>query len=79
MQEYIKNILGSGTATLIILNYDMKGMIKIVKFLEDSGQILKRVNETIQNEAKEEAGEFLSMLIGTLGLSLLGKMLAGKE
>ena len=57
----------------------MKGMIKIVKFLEDSGQILKRVNETIQNEAKEEAGEFLSMLIGTLGLSLLGKMLAGKE
>ena len=79
MQEYIKNILGSGTATLIILNYDMKGMIKIVKFLEDSGQILKRVNETIQNEAKEEAGEFLSILIGTLGLSLLGKMLAGKE
>ena len=79
MQEYIKNILGSGTATLIILNYDMKGMIKIVKFLEDSGQILKRVNETIQNEAKEEAGEFLSMLIGTLGLGLLGKMLAGKE
>ena len=57
----------------------MKGMIKIVKFLEDSGQILKRVNETIQNEAKEEAGEFLSILIGTLGLSLLGKMLAGKE
>ena len=34
----------------------MKGMIKIVKFLEDSGQMSKRINETIQNEAKVKAG-----------------------
>ena len=51
-----KKILGSGTATRIILNFYMKGMIKIAKFLEDSGQILKRINETIQNEAKVKAG-----------------------
>ena len=38
----------------------------------------KSVSETIQNEAKEEKGGFLSMLFGTLGASLLGNLLAGK-
>ena len=32
----------------------------------------------MQNEAKEQKGGFLSMLLGTLGASLLGNMLAGK-
>ena len=36
------------------------------------------VSETIQNEAKEQRGGFLSMLLGTLGASLLGNILAGK-
>ena len=36
------------------------------------------VSETIQNEAKEQIGEFFSMLIDTLGASLLGNILAGK-
>ena len=57
----------------------MKDIIKIVKSLEDSGLLLKGVSETIQNEAKEQKGGFLSMLLGTLGASLLGNMLAGKE
>ena len=56
----------------------MKYIIKIVKFLEDSGLLLKGVSETIQNEAKEQKGGFLSMLLGTLGASLLGNILAGK-
>ena len=38
---------------------------------------MKEVCETIQNEAKEKGG-FLSMLLGTLGASLLGNILAGK-
>ena len=56
----------------------MKDIIEIVKFLEDSGLLLKGVSETIQNEAKEQKGGFLSMLLGTLGASLLGNILAGK-
>ena len=56
----------------------MKDIIKIVKSLEDSGLLLEGVSETIQNEAKEQKGGFLSMLLGTLGESLLGNILAGK-
>ena len=64
----------------------MEDIIKIVKSLEDSGILLKGVSEIIQNEAKEQKGWFLSMLLGTLGTSLgnslvsviLGNVLAGK-
>ena len=49
-----KKILGSGTATLLISNDEMKDIIKVVKSLEDSGLLLKGVSETIQNEAKEQ-------------------------
>ena len=73
-----KKILGSGTTTLIILNDEMDDILKIGKSLEDSGVLLKGVNETIKNEAKEQKGGFLSMLLGTLGASLSGYMLAGK-
>ena len=52
--------------------------IKIVKSLEDSGLLLKGVSEPVQNKAKEQKGGFLSMLLGTLGTSLLGNILAGK-
>ena len=53
----------------------MDDILKIVKSLEDSGALLKGVTETIQNEAKEQRGGFLSMLLGTLGASLLGDLL----
>ena len=56
----------------------MKDIIRIVKSLEDSGLLLKGVSETIQNEAKEQKGGFLSMLLGTLGASLLGNISAVK-
>ena len=56
----------------------MEDIVKIVKSLQDSGLILKGVSETIQNEAKEQKGGFLSMLLGTFSASLLGNMLAGK-
>ena len=36
------------------------------------------VTKTIKNETKEQKGGFLSMLLGTLGASLLGNILAGK-
>ena len=75
-----KKILESGSANnntiLIISNDEMDDISKIVKSLEDSEVLLKGVSETIQNEAKEQRGGFLSMLLGTLGASLLGDLLA---
>ena len=56
----------------------MKDIIEIVKSLENSGLLSKGVSETIQNKAKEQKGGFLSMLLGTLGASLLGNILVGK-
>ena len=56
----------------------MKDLIEIVKSLQDSSLLLNGASETIQNEAKEQKGGFLSMLLGTLGASLLGNILAGK-
>ena len=54
----------------------MDDILKIVKSLEDSGVLLKGVSETIQHEAKEQRGGFLTMLLGTLGASLLGDILS---
>ena len=73
-----KKILGSGNNTLIISNKDIDDLMKIVKSLEDSGLLLKGVTESVQNEVKEQKGGFLSMLLGTLGASLLGNLLTGK-
>ena len=61
--------------TLIISNNEMDNILKIVKSLEDSRVLLKGVSEAIQNEVKEQRGGFLSMLLGTLGASLLGDLL----
>ena len=52
-------------------------LLKKVKSLEDSGLLLKGVTETVQNEVKEQKGGFRSMLLGTLGASLLGNILTG--
>ena len=44
----------------------------------DSGLLLKGVTKSIQNEVKEQKGGFFSMLLGTLGASLLGNLLTAK-
>ena len=56
----------------------MEDIIKIVKSVEDSGLLLKGVTETVENEVKEQKGGFVSMLLGTLGASLLGNLLTGR-
>ena len=89
MQVYIKKILGSvrhnsssssshNNTTLIISNNEIGDLIKIVKSLGDSGLLLKGVTESVQHEIKEQKGGCLSMLLGTLGASLLGNLLNGK-
>ena len=56
----------------------MEDITKIFKSYENSGILLNEVSETIQKDAKEQKGGFVSMLLGTLGASLLGDILAGK-
>ena len=70
-----KKMFGSGTTTLTISNEEINDIIKIVKSLEESGLFIKGVRKTIKNEAKEQKGGFFSMLVSTLGASLLGNLL----
>ena len=48
-----KKMFGSGTTTLIISNEEMNDIMKIVKYLEESGLLIKGIAQTIKNEAKE--------------------------
>ena len=74
-----KKILGSGNTTLIISNNEIEDIIKIVKSFNDSGVLLTGAAWKVQNEVKEQKGEFLIMLLGTLGASLFGNILVGKR
>ena len=56
----------------------MNDIMKIVKPFEESGLLIKFVSETIKAEAKKQRGGFPSMLLDTLGPSLLGNLLTGK-
>ena len=55
----------------------MDEFLKIVNSLEQSCLLKKCVSETIKNEAKKEKGEFVGMLLGTLGAILLRNLLEG--
>ena len=72
----LKKIHGSGVK-LTIEEEDMKDIMKTIEALENSGILLKGVSKTIENETKEQRGGFLSMLLGTLGASILGNLLTG--
>ena len=78
VQEYKKNIHGSGTTTLMISNEEMNDIMKILQALEHSNILLKGVTKTIKDETKEHKDGFLGMLLGTLGASLLGNLLSEK-
>ena len=73
-----KKIYGSGSTKLIISVDDLDEIIKIVTALKEHDILLKRTAKTIKNETKEQKGGFLSMLLGTLGASLLGNLLTDK-
>ena len=57
---------------------EMRDIIKIAKSLQDSGLLIKSVSQTMKNETKEQRQYFVGMLLGTLGSTLLGNMLASK-
>ena len=68
------------TARIILIYRNiMDNIMVIVKYVEESGSLNKGLNKTIKNEAKEQKGEFLIMLMATLGASLLKNILAGIE
>ena len=57
----------------------MKDIMKIFQALEDSNVLLKGFSKTIENETKKtKRRHVLSMLLGTLGPSLLANLLTGK-
>ena len=68
-----RKLFGSGVRTLIILNAEKNDIMKTVKSLEESGLLIEDVSKTFKNKAKEQKGEFLEILLGTLGAGLLGK------
>ena len=82
MQEFKKKNKkkhGSGNKTSIISNEEMSDIIKIIQALENSNILIKGVTKTIKNETKERKRGFLSMLLGTLGATLLGNLITGKR
>ena len=66
------------TTALIISNEEVEDIMKIVKSLEESGLLVKRISETVKHETKEQKGGFLPKLLRTLATSLLGSALTGR-
>ena len=60
-------------------NEQTEDIMKIVKYLKDSGLLIKCVTQTIKNEAKKQKVGFLGMLLCTLSVSLLGNLFAEKD
>ena len=63
---------------LIISNEELEDKKKIVKSLQESGLLIKRINEKIKNETKVQKGRFFLMLLGALATIILGNALTGK-
>ena len=72
-------MFGSSFTTLIISNEEINDIMKIVKSLQKSGLLIKGISEKFENEAKEQKGGLLEMLLETLGASLLRNLLTGKR
>ena len=56
----------------------MEDIMKVVKFLEESGLLIKEISETNKNEAKERKDGFVPTLLGIFTASILGNTLTGK-
>ena len=73
-----KKNFGSSMSTLLFSNEELNDIMKIINFLEDPGLLIKGVSETVDNEIKDQNGQFLGILAATLASSLLENMLARK-
>ena len=70
-----EKMFGSAGTTWIIFNQIMK----IVKSLKEAGLLINCVAQTIKNEVQEQKRVFPGMILGTLGASFLGNLLADKK
>ena len=61
-----QKMFGSGTTTLIISSEEVNDIMKNNKSLKESDLLIKWVSEIIENEAKEQNGGFLGMLLDSL-------------
>ena len=64
--------------TLMFSNEEINDIMKTILFLKESVLLIKGVSQTIKNEAKQQEGVFLGMLLRALSASLLRKLLTGK-
>ena len=62
----------------IISDEDMGDIIGILKSLEDSGVLIHCFSKAVKYEIIKQEGEFLGILLGILGASMLGNMLTGR-
>ena len=79
MQEFKnkkKRKHGSGTTTLKISDEEMNDIMKIVQAFEG---LIFCWKELLKQLKMKQKGGFLSILLGTLGESLLGNLLSEKE
>ena len=85
-----KSMLGSGVNSdnkmnnnhnhiqFIISTGDVNDIIEIIELLEEHNFLINGISETVKNEVNEQKGGFLSLLLRTLGASILGNLLSGK-
>ena len=64
-----------GTTSLINLNEETEDIMKIVKFLKESGLLTKGSSKAIESKSKEQKGGFPSILLGILKASLSANLL----
>ena len=69
----------SRNTTPINSSKEMNDIMKIIKSLEESSLLIKGISEAIRNEAKEQRGGFLGMLLSTVCARLLGNLLTVKK
>ena len=65
-QSYDTRLIDLGMTILITSNEKIVDIIKIVKSFDDFGLSIKGVTKRVENEAKEEKGGFLGILLSTL-------------
>ena len=75
IQKKKKKKIESEATALIISNEEIEDIMKIVQSLEQSSLLIEDISETIKNDAKEQKGRFLEILLGILCASSLGHML----
>ena len=67
-------MFGPDVTAFTILNEEMNEIMKIVKSCEEFGLLIKGITKAIKIKQKNKKEEFLGMLLGTLGASLLGNL-----